>query len=202
MSLLPASIPEGALQSAERDNQRLDALERRLLDQGVPVHAPVVHRFTPGLYTREITMPPGMLLTSRIHRTEHPYTVLSGFALVLVAGEEPRLLEAGHLGITATMTRRALFIGTIGEDGKPIPAAGPCRWATFHPLSPEEETARQNGATVEDMLASIESRIIEPHLHLDGADAHREHLAALAALGLPGLHDGPRSLEKESSCPG
>lgn len=175
---LSAGLPAG------RNHQRLDELERRLLDEGVPIHAPVVHRFVPGMYIREIEMPPGMLLTSRIHRTEHPYAVLSGRAFVLVAGQDPVLLAAGHLDITRAMTRRALF----------IPGPEPCRWATFHPLSPEEETMRLAGAAVADMLTAIEERILEPHLHLDGADAHQEYLAGLAALGLPGPHDGPRAL--------
>jgi|GEM_PF-862132 len=173
---------------AHPDHQRLDALERRMLAGGVPVHAPVVHRFTPGLYVREIEMPPGMLLTSRVHRTEHPYAVLSGRAFVLVAGQEPVLLAAGHLDITRAMTRRALY----------IPGPEPCRWATFHPLSAEEEGARAGGATTEELLAMIETRIIEPHLHLDGADAHQEYVEGLAARGLPGKHDGPRALEESS----
>lgn len=186
MMCIPAGIAAVAGSDLYRaDHQRLDALERRMLGGGVPVHAPVVHRFTPGLYTREIEMPPGMLLTSRIHRTEHPYVVLAGLAYVLVVGEEPALLEAGHLGITRAMTRRALY----------IPGPEPCRWATFHPLSPEEEAMRLAGAAVEDMLAAIEKRIIEPRLHMDGADAHLEYLAGLAALGLPGPHGGPRALE-------
>lgn len=174
---------------AHSDHQRLDALERRILDELPPVHMPVEHTLTPGLYRRTITMPPGTLLTSKIHRTEHPYAVLRGAAFVLVAGEAPVLLEAGHQGVTKPMTRRALFIPHDSE---------PCVWSTWHPLSLEEEQMRQNGATIEDMLAAIERRIIEPHLHLDGANAHQEYIAALGALGLPGPHDGPRALEGET----
>lgn len=189
----PSPVGEGS--ALELDHARLDLLERRMLDQGAPVHAPVVHRFGPGWYVRTIEMPPGMILTSRVHRTEHPYAVLSGFASVLVVGEAPVLLAAGHLGVTRAGTRRALLIGTVGEDGQAIPAPGPCRWSTFHVLSPEEDAARAAGATTEDMVSMIEARIIEPHLHLDGVDAHQEYIAALGALGLPGPHDGPRALE-------
>lgn len=174
---------------ARLDHQRLDALERRILEDLPPVHMPVEHTFTPGLYRRTITMPPGTLLTSKIHRTEHPYAVLRGAAFVLVAGEEPVLLEAGNQGVTKPMTRRALFIPHDSE---------PCVWSTFHTLSPEEEQMRQNGATIEAMLAAIERRIIEAHLHLDGADAHQEYIAALEALGLPGPHDGARALEEDT----
>lgn len=164
---------------------RLDELERRILDELPPVHMPVIHRFMPGLYVREISMPEGTLLTSKIHKTEHPYTVLEGRAMVLVAGEEPVLLEAGHIGITRAMTRRALY----------IPGPGPCRWSTAHVLSTTEEEMRQNGASDQELLDMIEARIIEPRLHLDGANAHQEYLSALQAAGLPGPHDGPRALE-------
>ncbi len=143
-------------------------------------------------------MPPGSLLTSKIHRTEHPYAVLRGCAMVLVLGQEPQLLKAGHQGVTQPMTRRALFIpAEIERDGELIPNPEPCVWSTCHALSPEEEQMRVNGATTEELLAAIEARIIEPHLHLDGANAHQEYVAALNNLGLPGPHDGARALQGE-----
>ncbi len=179
-----------APQPLERVHERLDELEKRILELP-PVHLPVEHAFVPWLYRRTITMPPGTLLTSRIHRTEHPYAVMRGCAMVLVAGEEPVLLEAGHQGITKPMTRRALFIPPDAEE--------PCVWSTYHPLSTEEEQMRQNGATDGEILKAIEERIIEPHLHLDGSDAHAEYRALLEQAGLPGPHDGPRALE-EGEC--
>lgn len=181
-------IETAAPQPLEHVHERLDELERRILELP-PVHMPVEHAFTPGLYRRTITMPPGTLLTSRIHRTEHPYAVMRGRAMVLVAGEEPVLLEAGHQGITKSMTRRALFI--------PPDAGEPCVWSTYHALSTDEERMRQNGATDEELLAAIEARIIEPHLQLDGSDHHALYRQALAAAGLPGPHDGPRALPKD-----
>jgi hypothetical protein len=174
---------QGSALATDRDHQRLDALERALLDNLPAVHMPVEHIFNPRLYCRKIFMPAGTLLTSKIHRLEHPYVVASGRVRVVIAGGGFEIIEAGHAGITMPGTRRLLF---IEED---------CIWLTYHVLSPEEEQMRQNGSTIDDMLAAIEERIIEPHLHLDGADAHREYLAALEALGLPGVHEGPRALE-------
>lgn len=164
------------------DHQRLDALESAILDRLAPVHMPVTHRWTPGLYVREIFMPAGTVLTSRVHQTEHPFVVLSGVALVRIPDQEPLRLEAGHLGITRAGTRRALF---IEED---------CRWATFHPLSPEEEARRAAGAPEAEILAMIEARIIGEREREDGRDVLAEYKERLAAAGLPGVHDGARAL--------
>lgn len=164
---------------AGTDHQRLDALEAVMLDSGLPVvKMPLEHDFFPGLYRRTITMPAGTLLTSKIHNTEHPYVVLSGRVRVALPGEPAVEFTAGHQGTTRPGTRRLLYIIET------------CRWATFHPLSPEEEAARQRGAGLEEMLTMIEARIIEPHRHADGTDAHAEYLAGLQALAaLPGTDE-------------
>lgn len=176
-AVVPSAAPPFSLESTA-DHQALDVLERRILDELPPVHMPVTHRFTPGLYIREIFMPAGTLLASMLHETTHPYVVLSGVAHVRIPGQEPVRIEAGHLGITQAGTRRALF---IEED---------CRWATFHPLSAEEEAMRAAGATEEELLAVIRDRIIGKRERADGRDIHREYTQKLAAAGLPGPNDG------------
>lgn len=143
-----------------------------MLAQFPVVRMPVIHRFTPGLYAREIFMPAGTLLTSKIHKTEHPFVVLSGVARVYIPGQGVVELAGGHVGNTQAGTRRLLY---VVED---------CRWITFHPLSSMEDEQRAAGATEESMLALIEERIIEPRRHLDGADAHAEYLDALRHLGI------------------
>jgi hypothetical protein len=122
-------------------DERIDRLEAQMLVAGEPVELPLTHRFTPGLYAREIFMPAGTLLTSRIHNTEHPYVVLEGRVRVFIDGVGVQELVAGHVGVTKAGTRRVLY---IVED---------CRWVTFHPLVEGEES--------EADLAQIEARIIE-----------------------------------------
>ena len=69
-----------------RENDaRIDELEAALQSYE-PVHCPVKHRFTEGMYIREIFMPAGTLLTSKIHNTEHPYTISLGTAAVQIDG--------------------------------------------------------------------------------------------------------------------
>jgi hypothetical protein len=85
------------------------------------VEMPLTHRFTPGLYVREIFMPKGTLVISKIHKTEHPYVVLKGHAAVLTEDGTVQQIKAPFIGITKAGTRRVLF---VHED---------CVWATFHP---------------------------------------------------------------------
>lgn len=125
---------------------KIDELEAFMVDNFPIVDCPVSHRFTDGLYVREIFMPKGMLITSKIHKTQHQYFVLKGKCIVWIDGVE-HLIEAPFIGVTEPNTRRVLY---ILEDSI---------WATSHP-NPDNETVEQ-----------IEERIIEkhdnPHLSLE-----------------------------------
>jgi len=69
---------------------------------------PLTHKFIDGLYVREIFMPKGIILTSRLHKTNHPYFILRGD--VSVATEEGIVrLVAPYSGITKAGTKRLLF---------------------------------------------------------------------------------------------
>ncbi len=151
-----------------RIDERLDALEKAMLTSDAhPVELPVTHRFTPGLYAREIFMPAGTLLTSRIHKTEHPYVVISGKVSVFIEGVGVEHIEAPFVGITKPGTRRVLY---IVED---------CRWITFHPLTGDE------GERGEEDLGKIEERIIERRELDDGKTAFELYSAALKEPGAP-----------------
>ncbi len=70
---------------------------------------PLIHTFVPGMYIRQIDMPKGMVLTSKIHKTEHPYFILKGDVSV-VTEEGLVRLTAPHFGITKPGTKRVLYI--------------------------------------------------------------------------------------------
>jgi hypothetical protein len=147
----------GVIRTADAD-AAVDALEQEMAKRP-PLDCPLVHRFTPGLYVREIFMPADSLITSKIHKTEHPFVVSKGRCLVWIDGIGWQLIEAPYTGITKPGTRRVLL---ILEDTV---------WTTFHPIAPEEH----------DNLAAIEARIIEPrdeHLKLPPLPSADE-LAAL-----------------------
>lgn len=144
------------------EHQRIDALEQRMLSAAPVVYLPLIHRFTPGLYIREIFMPAGTLLTSKIHRQEHPYVVLSGRVSVWIPGVGVQTFTGGHVGITKPGTRRVLY---IHED---------TRWITFHPSG-------------ETDLEKIEAELIEPRELEDGtrlADVYQQLLRAASPSAL------------------
>ncbi len=70
---------------------------------------PLKHIFVPGMYIRQITMPKGALLTSKIHKAEHPYFVLKGDVSVLTEKGVIRI-KAPFVDITPAGTKRLLYI--------------------------------------------------------------------------------------------
>ena len=84
------------------------------------VEMPLRHLFVPHMYCREIMMPKGTLLTSRIHLTEHFFVVSAGAVAVWDDDHGKVILSAPHTGITKPGTRRVLF------------AIEDTIWSTFH----------------------------------------------------------------------
>lgn len=126
-----------ALSARAAANSRVNELEQ-IMSQFPPVECPLNHTFTPGLYMREIFMPAGTLVTSKIHKTEHPFIISKGVVSVWIEGEGVKTFHAPHSGVTKPGTRRVLY---VHED---------CVWATFHP-------------TTEKDLEKIEAQLIFPH---------------------------------------
>lgn len=134
-------------------NERIDELEAEMI-KGDLVDCPLSHMFTDGMYIRQIFMPAGSLIVSKIHKTQHPFTISKGKAAVKVNEEEWSLLEAPYTSITQPGTRRVLY---ILED---------CVWTTYHPL--DDIKFDYNDMTEEEKLRivdDIENRIIEPHIN-------------------------------------
>lgn len=104
------------------------------------VDAPLVHRFTKGLYIREIYLKAGSLAVTKIHNTEHPYVISKGKVSVSTDCEHWDYIEAPFTGITKPGTQRFII---VYED---------TIWTTFHP-NPDDEKD----------LEKIEARIIIPH---------------------------------------
>lgn len=101
----------------------------------------LVHRFTPGLYSRQILLKAGLQCTSKIHKTEHQFIISQGVFEMWSERDGWQFFDcrfSPHHGITKPGARRGFKIhaDTI--------------WTTFHPT------------TLTD-LAEIEKAIIEPH---------------------------------------
>ena len=70
---------------------------------------PVTHSFGEGCYIRQIFMPKGTIIVSKIHKVTHPYFVMTGSASVATEnGVE--IINAPYQGITQAGTKRALYI--------------------------------------------------------------------------------------------
>ena len=79
---------------------------------------------TPGIYTRELSMPKGALVFSRIHKETHPFMIVKGRVSVY-DGKRVEVLEAPYKGVTQAGTKRVLY---VQED---------TIWITFHPTEAE-----------------------------------------------------------------
>jgi hypothetical protein len=151
------------------NDDRLDELEVAMLENCEPVHCLTTHRFTDGMYIREIFMPAGSLITSKIHKTEHPYIVSYGKVAVSIDSEDWNEITAPYTGITKPGTRRVLY---IIED---------CIWTTFHRIDDmKSEYNDLSDEGKESIVKEIEEKILEPHVnYLTGTDIKTEYLKAL-----------------------
>ena len=151
------------------NDDRLDELELAMLENCEPVHCLTTHMFTDGMYIREIFMPAGSLITSKVHKTEHPYIVSYGKVAVSIDGDDWDEITAPYTGITKPGTRRVLY---IIED---------CIWTTFHRVDDmKSEYNDLNDDEKENIVKEIEEKILEPHInYLTGTDIKTEYLKAL-----------------------
>jgi hypothetical protein len=97
----------------------IDKMESSLVEYS-PADCPVTHRFTDGMYIREIFIPKGTILTSMEHKTEHPFVISMGHIAVISANEDKVIYSAPFTGITKPKTRRVLY------------AIEDTIWTTFH----------------------------------------------------------------------
>ena len=148
----------------ENDNI-IDELEAAIIQNLDVIEGPLVHKFTDGMYIREIFMPAGSLWTSKIHKTEHPYVVSHGKAAVSIDNQEWYEITAPYTGITQPGTRRILY---ILED---------CIWTTFHRI--DGMKSDYNDLSEEEkmnIVEDIEDKILEPHInYITGTDISKEY---------------------------
>lgn len=71
---------------------------------------PLRHIFTPGIYTREIFLPKGLALTSRIHKHEHPNFLMAGVVDVFTEENGLERLEAPMWCVSPVGTKRAIYV--------------------------------------------------------------------------------------------
>jgi len=106
-TIKPGCIPQDIYRAGIMD---IEALIKEI--PGVLVgreSMPLEHFFGDGCYIRKITMEPGYIITSAIHKKLHPYFVMTGEVSVLTEQGEVRI-RAPYFGMTPAGTKRLLFI--------------------------------------------------------------------------------------------
>jgi len=114
--------------ATEERREKLNSLEQSMLKED-QVEIPVEHRFSGGIYAREITIPKGTLLTGRIHKFDHFDIMLSGDVTVSTDNGEVKRLTGLNIMEGKAGKKRA---GYAHED---------THWITFHSVeerNPEE----------------------------------------------------------------
>ena len=107
---------------------------------------PLKHTIVGGLYIREIFMPKGQLISTGIHKKEHPYFILQGEVSVLT-DQGIKRVKAPHHDITKPGTKRLIF---IHED---------TTWITVHATEKE---------SVEEILEEILAKDFnDPEINLE-----------------------------------
>ena len=101
-------------------DDRLDRWEAFVSDKP-QIECPLTHTYPEGLYVREIFAPAGSIITSLIHKFDHPFFLLRGKLTVISETEGLVTYTAPMYGITLPQTRRAIL---IQEDTV---------WVTVHP---------------------------------------------------------------------
>lgn len=130
-------------------NELVDHLEKKMVDNLPLMELPLAHRVTPGLYTREMFAPKGVLLTSKVHNTDHQFIVSQGVILILDEYNKKWVeCKAPYHGITKKGTRR---IGFVVED---------VLWTTMHATSLVEDKHYNQDEFI-NLLGDIEDSIID-----------------------------------------
>ena len=134
--------PKGELDPETRQDVRtiIDAADQQMRSDERQVAAPPqVDHFAPGLYARELHMPAGTIISSKIHKLTHFCFVMKGKALVVDEFHGGELIEAPCMIKTKAGTKRIL---KVLEDSV---------WITVH-------------ATEETDVSKIEQQIVIPEV--------------------------------------
>jgi hypothetical protein len=116
------------------------------------VQCPLVHRFAPGVYLREIHIPAGTVVIGKVHRTEHFNIMLKGVALIVHEDGSREELRAPLTFVSKAGVQKVVYIleDTIWQNVHPTTETDlkkleadlvePCEWAV--PQVVAEEMAR------------------------------------------------------------
>lgn len=107
---------------APSNREQILRLEARMRELPA-IEIETLHHFAPGIYAREIRIPKGVLLTGKIHRTEH-LSIISKGRLTFVSANASRMtVEAPYTLVSKPGAKRAIY---AHEDSV---------WTCIHPTT-------------------------------------------------------------------
>jgi quercetin dioxygenase-like cupin family protein len=109
---------------------KLQAALDDIADTKGQTECPLKHTFTPGIYAREIFVPAGTIVVTKIHKHEHPVFVLKGECTVYSNDGTLKRVKAPCMMVTPAGTKRAVYVHTDTI------------WVTVH-ANPDNETDLQ-----------------------------------------------------------
>jgi hypothetical protein len=134
----------GVLAPREQLRARIYDLEDELR-QLPQTDCPVVHHYAPGIYVREMTVPPWTVLTGAVHKTEHLAMLIKGRIEVLTE-DGLQVLEAPCTILSRPGIKR---VGRTFEEG--------AVWSTIH-ANPDD--CRDMDVLVERLCTSKNSELL------------------------------------------
>lgn len=109
---------------------------------------PVTHRFTDGIYLREIFMPKGTRIIGKIHATEHFNVVLTGNCTVITA-EGIEEIKAPYTFVSKAGVQKVVV---VHED---------CQWQTLHVTDKTDLEEIEKEVIVEDYDSLINDGLLD-----------------------------------------
>ena len=134
---------------------KIHRLEDFIIENCDPCKIKWVHRFAPGMYSREMIVEEDTLVTGAIHKTEHLSVFLEGAMLIPGEDGESVMIEAPIVEICQPGVKR------VGI------ALDRCRWITFHPTNEtdievcEEKFFTNNIEDVPNLLEPPKGFVVE-----------------------------------------
>ena len=104
----------------------------------------VTHVFSNGIYAREASVPSGSIVSSKLHKKEHIFTVSKGIVSVFSTTEGLKLIQAPYTGITKPGTKRLIYAHTD------------LVWTTYH--ATDKKTVEE---VEEEVIENDESNLIK-----------------------------------------
>ena len=95
--------------------EKAEEVEKSMIDVGGLVGEdfdklnPLTHTFADGQYIRRIDMPAGQVCTTKIHKKNHPFFIMTGYISILTE-KGIQHLKAPYHGITKPGTKRIIYV--------------------------------------------------------------------------------------------